>query len=111
MPKNKIDKLDKRIKLASKELKGKRTGVIKVMPSRVKNKAKRLELVERKKAENNKNRRAERLKRQKIRTEQGEDALPKMETKTIESMRRPDETMIENDDEEIAGEEEIDEFA
>lgn len=47
----------------------------------------------------------ERLKKKKIREEQGEDALPKGVTKTIESMRVADETLIDNaEDEEIKGE-------
>lgn len=54
----------------------------------------------------------ERLKKQKIRAEQGEEAMPKGVTKTIESMRVEDETLIqEGDDEEIKGEQDIDEFS
>ena len=53
----------------------------------------------------------ERLKKKKVRMEQGEEAVPKGVTKTIESMRVADETLIENaDDEDIKGEQEIDEF-
>ena len=47
----------------------------------------------------------ERLKKKKIREEEGEEAMPKGVTKTIESMRVADETLIDNaDDEEIKGE-------
>ena len=54
----------------------------------------------------------EKLKVQKIRAEHGEEAAPKGVTKTIESMRVKDETIITDaDDEEIKGEQEIDEFA
>lgn len=54
----------------------------------------------------------EKLKKQKIRAEHGEEAAPKGVTKTIESMRVKDETIITDaDDEEIKGEQSIDEFA
>jgi len=54
----------------------------------------------------------EKLKKQKIREEHGEEAAPKGVTKTIESMRVKDETIITDaDDEEIKGEQDIDEFA
>ena len=54
----------------------------------------------------------EKLKKQKIRAEHGEEAAPKGVTKTIESMRVKDETIITDaDDEEIKGEHNIDEFA
>ena len=47
-----------------------------------------------------------------MREELGEEAMPKGITKTIESMRVADETLIDNnDDEEIKGEQEIDEFS
>jgi hypothetical protein len=47
----------------------------------------------------------ERLKKKKIREEQGEEAMPKGVTKTIESMRVADDTLIENaEDEDIKGE-------
>jgi hypothetical protein len=52
----------------------------------------------------------ERLKKKKIREEKGDDAVPRGEVKTIESMRRPDETIIQEPDSEIEGEEAIDEF-
>jgi hypothetical protein len=54
----------------------------------------------------------ERLKKKKVREEQGEDAMPKGVTKTIESMRVANDTIIQDaDDEEIKGEEDIDEFS
>lgn len=54
----------------------------------------------------------ERLKKRKLREEHGEDAAPKGEVKTIESMRVKDETICTDpDDEELKGEQEIDEFA
>jgi hypothetical protein len=47
----------------------------------------------------------ERLKKKKVREEQGEDAMPKGKTNTIESMRVADETLIEDaDDPDIKGE-------
>ena len=52
------------------------------------------------------------MKKKKLRTEEGEEAAPKGVTKTIESMRVADETLITNaDDEEIKGEQDIDEFS
>ena len=54
----------------------------------------------------------ERLKKRKLREEHGEEACPKGEVKTIESMRVKDETIIQDmDDEELKGEQDIDEFA
>ena len=62
--------------------------------------------------ENRREAKIEKLKKQKIREEHGEEAAPKGVTKTIESMRVKDETIITDaDDEEIKGEQEIDEFA
>ena len=53
-----------------------------------------------------------RLKKKKVRAEEGDEAAPRGETKTIESMRVADETLITNaDDEEIKGEQDIDEFS
>ena len=52
------------------------------------------------------------LTARKIREEQGEDAVPKGKTMTIEGMRVPDETMMEDhDDSDIQGELDIDEFS
>ena len=54
----------------------------------------------------------EKLKKKKIREQHGEEAAPKGVTKTIESMRVKDETIITDaEDEEIKGEQNIDEFA
>ena len=51
------------------------------------------------------------LQTRKAREELGEDAVPKGKNNTIESMRVPDETMMEDpDDEDIVGEQNIDEF-
>ena len=51
------------------------------------------------------------LQTKKLREELGEEAVPKGKNKTIEGMRVPDETMIEDlDDEDIVGEQNIDEF-
>ena len=84
---------------------------IEKMASEIKNKHKRQEVVIRKRQEQNEERMINRLKKKKIRAEQGEQAMPKGVTKTIESMRVADETLIDNaDDEEIKGEQDIDEF-
>lgn len=65
-----------------------------------------------KKIENRRVAKIEKLKKEKIREEHGEEAAPKGVTKTIESMRVKDETIITDaDDEEIKGEHNIDEFA
>lgn len=52
------------------------------------------------------------LQQKKLREELGEEAVPKGKLQTIESMRVADETMMEeHDDEDIVGEQNIDEFA
>ena len=52
------------------------------------------------------------LQKKKLREELGEEAVPKGKLETIESMRVADETMMEeHDDEDIVGEQNIDEFA
>ena len=80
--------------------------------SEIKNKQKRQEVVLRKKMAQKKDKLLERLKKKKVREEQGDDAMPRGVTKTIESMRVADETLVDNvDDEEIKGEQEIDEFS
>ena len=54
----------------------------------------------------------DKLKNKKVREEHGEEAMPKGVTRTIESMRVKDETIITDaDDEEIRGEQNIDEFS
>jgi hypothetical protein len=81
-------------------------------PHEIKNKMKRTEVVQRMKMINNSNKYADRLKKKTVRLEKGEDALPKGETKTIESMRVKDEGFIEDvQDEEVLGAEGMDEFA
>ena len=52
----------------------------------------------------------EHLKKKKIREELGEDAAPKGVTNTIESMRVKDETIITEINNELKGEQSIDEF-
>lgn len=53
----------------------------------------------------------EKLKKKKLREEHGEDAVPKGEVKTIETMRVKDETYIDKEDDEVKEDEDIDEFA
>lgn len=54
----------------------------------------------------------DKLKKKKVREEDGEEFLPKGTTKTIESMRVADETLINDaEDEDIKGEQEMDEFS
>ncbi len=66
----------------------------------------------RKKIQAKEERLIERLKKKKVREEQGEEAMPRGVTNTIESMRVADETLIQDaDDEEIRGEQDIDEFS
>lgn len=79
--------------------------------SEIKNKMKRLEVVERKRLMKQEERVIERLKKKKVREELGEAAMPKGKTNTIESMRVADETLIQGEDEDIKGEQEIDEFS
>lgn len=56
-------------------------------------------------------RKLDRLQKRKTREEHGEDAAPKGKSNTIESMRVPDETMMDDpNDEDIIGEQNIDEF-
>ena len=85
---------------------------IKREPSDIKNKLKRQEVVVRKRQAKEEARVIERLKKKKVREELGEAAMPKGKTNTIESMRVADETLIEDAlDEDIKGEQEIDEFS
>lgn len=53
-----------------------------------------------------------RLQTKKLREELGEEQVPKGKSQTIESMRVPDATMMDNanEDEDIIGEQNIDEF-
>lgn len=108
--KKRLEKLDKRIKAISK--KHDKEKKIKVEPKEIKNKHKRQEVALMKKLENRRVAKMEKLKKEKMREEHGEEAAPKGVTKTIESMRVKDETIITDaDDEEIKGEHNIDEFA
>jgi len=52
----------------------------------------------------------EHLKKIRVREVSGEDAAPKGTTNTIESMRVKDETIITDMDEDIKGEQDVDEF-
>ena len=105
-----LEKLDKKIKNTTK--KHDKEKKIKIEPKLIKNKQKRQEVALMKKLENRREAKIEKLKKKKIREEHGEEAAPKGITKTIESMRVKDETIITDaDDEEIKGEHSIDEFA
>jgi ribosome production factor 1 len=108
--KKRIEQLDKRIKKLMK--KHEKDKEIKREPSDIKNKLKRQEVVVRKRQAKEEARVIERLKKKKVREELGEAAMPKGKTNTIESMRVADETLIEDAlDEDIKGEQEIDEFS
>ena len=105
--------LDKRIKAISKkqEKKGSKREKFEREASEIKNKHKRQEVVVRRKMEANSKRKLQTLQRKKLREELGEEAVPKGEMITIEKMRVPDETMVtEPDDEDLRGEQAIDEF-
>ena len=81
-------------------------------PSDIKNKQKRQEIALMKKMALRREAKIDRLKKKKIREEHGEEAMPKGVTQTIESMRVKDETIITDAaDEELLGEQSIDEFA
>lgn len=80
-------------------------------PSDIRNKQKRQEIVLKKKMSDRREKKIESLKTKKIRGEHGEEAAPKGKTETIESMRVKDETIITELDDEIRGEQSIDEFA
>lgn len=106
----KIEQLDKRIKMLMK--KKEKEKVVLKEASEIKNKQKRLEVVQKKRIAKQDEKVIERLKKKKIREEQGEDAMPKGKVNTIESMRVADETLIQDaEDEDIKGEQEIDEFS
>lgn len=79
--------------------------------SEIKNKHKRQEVVLRRRAQANASKKLKSLETKKLREELGEEAVPKGKTETIETMRVPDETIIEDhDDEDIVGEQNMDEF-
>lgn len=79
--------------------------------SRIKNKLRRREMYEKYLAEKRKQKQEERAKKRKMYEQLGEDAPPKPIPRTIENTREPDETMVPDDDEEIAQDEALDEFA
>ncbi len=80
-------------------------------PSDIKNKQKRQEIVLKKRMADAREAKLAHLKKIKVREELGEKAAPKGTTKTIESMRIKDETVITEIDEDIQGEHNIDEFS
>ena len=101
--KKRVEQLDKRINKLMKRKERERTIVKEA--SEIKNKIKRQEVVVRKRLAKQDEKVIERLKKKKVREEQGEAAMPKGKTNTIESMRVADETLIENaEDEDIKGE-------
>lgn len=79
--------------------------------SDIKNKHKRQEVVLRRRLANHTEKKLKLLQTRKLREELGEEAVPKGKAMTIESMRVPDETLMDDvDDEDIIGEQNIDEF-
>ena len=105
-----LEKLDKKIKALQK--KHEKEGTVKMAnPSEIKNKQKRQEIVLKKKLADRRVAKLEHLKKLKLREEYGEDAAPKGTTNTIESMRVKDETIITELDDDLKGEQDIDEFA
>jgi hypothetical protein len=108
-----IEKLEKRIKLLQKkkDKKGPQRTKFEKEASEIKNKHKRQEVVVRRKMAANAENKLKQLQTKKLREELGEEAVPKGKNATIESMRVPDETMMDdNEDEDILGEQNIDEF-
>jgi ribosome production factor 1 len=111
--KKRIEKLEKRIKALqkTKEKAGPKREKFEREASDIKNKHKRQEVVIRRRLAAHTESKLTRLKDRKTREEHGEEAAPKGKTNTIESMRVPDETMMEDaNDEDILGEQNIDEF-
>lgn len=80
-------------------------------PADIKNKHKRQEVVLRKRMQEARAKKIEHLKKEKLREEHGESAAPKGVTNTIESMRVKDETIITEMDDDIQGEQNVDEFS
>ena len=109
-----IEKLEKRIKSLTKkkEKNGpKKPEKFQRAINDIKNKHKRQEVVLRRRMEANAEKKLKSLTTRKSREELGEEAVPKGKNETIESMRVPDETLMDNvDDEDIVGEQNIDEF-
>ena len=106
-----LEKLDKKIKTVTKRHDKEKTIKIENVND-IRNKQKRQTVALMKKMSNRREAKIESLKKKKIREEFGEEAMPKGVTKTIESMRVKDETIITDaDDDEIKGGMDIDEFA
>ena len=109
-----IEKLEKRIKSLTKKkdkLGPKKSEKFQRATTDIKNKHKRQEVVLRRRMEANAEKKLKSLQTRKLREELGEEAVPKGKNATIESMRVPDETMMDDvDDEDIVGEQNIDEF-
>ena len=106
-----LEKLDKKIKTVSKRHDKEKKITIENVND-IRNKQKRQEMALMKKMANRREAKIENLKKKKVREEFGEEAMPKGVTKTIESMRVKDETIITDaDDEEIKGAMSIDEFS
>lgn len=80
-------------------------------PSEIRNKHKRQEIVLKKRMADRRVAKIEHLKQKKTRAEHGEAAAPKGKTETIESLRVKDETIITEVDDEILGEQSLDEFS
>ncbi|CAG2119456.1 unnamed protein product [Medioppia subpectinata] len=78
--------------------------------SQIKNKLRRRELYIKMKKEKKETKKTARSERQNTAKALGEKAT-KMVPKTIESMREPDETMVDPEDEEVKADEELDEMA
>ena len=109
-----IERLDKRIKVLTKKKDKagpKKPEKFQRATSDIKNKHKRQEVVERRRMEAHAEKKLKSLQTRKLREELGEEAVPRGKNETIESMRVPDETLMEDaDDEDIIGEQNIDEF-
>lgn len=95
---------------AGNKKKAKHKVVNQIVPGKMKNKAKRKAMVQDMKKEKAKKKNLVKLKKKQIRLEKGEDACPRGTSNTIETMRVYDETFIAEKDEEIEGDEDIDEF-
>lgn len=111
-----IKKLESQVKEAhkKKEMAGNKKAKHKrhnlITPAMMKNRLKRVEMVQDMKKEKSKIKNLTRLKKKQIRLEKGEDAVPRGTTLTIETMRVFDETFIADQDEEIDADENLDEF-
>mmetsp|Transcript_12466 Transcript_12466/g.33345 ORF Transcript_12466/g.33345 Transcript_12466/m.33345 type:complete len:345 (-) Transcript_12466:93-1127(-) len=79
-------------------------------PNIIGNKSKRSKVYREQKHEKKMAKKERRLQRKALREKLGEEVVP-IETETIDMKRVPDVTMVEQGDEEIEGEEEMDEFA